>query len=107
FLYVALIFIVILAYDAYSATKFHDGFGIGVGTIVLSLNVILLGSYTFGCHSLRHLVGGRCDTLSARPVQHGLWKFFSNLNSWHMLFAWMSLFWVGFSDFYVRMCSMG
>jgi hypothetical protein len=24
-----------------------------------------------------------------------------------MLFAWISLFWVGFSDFYVRMLSMG
>ena len=28
------------------------------------LNVILLGGYTFGCHSLRHLVGGRLDQLS-------------------------------------------
>jgi hypothetical protein len=24
-----------------------------------------------------------------------------------MLWAWMSLFWVGFSDLYVRLCSMG
>jgi hypothetical protein len=24
-----------------------------------------------------------------------------------MNFAWFSLFWVSFSDFYVRMCSMG
>jgi hypothetical protein len=24
-----------------------------------------------------------------------------------MLFAWLSLFWVGFSDLYVRLCSMG
>ncbi|MEO8648182.1 MAG: succinate dehydrogenase [Acidobacteriota bacterium] len=107
FMYIALLFIVILAYDAISATHFRDGFGIGVGTLVLTVNVILLGGYTFGCHSLRHLIGGRCDTLSARPVQHGLWKFVSKLNGRHMLFAWMSLFWVGFSDFYVRMCSMG
>ena len=33
-------------------------FGIGVGTLVLAVNVVLLGVYTFGCHSLRHLVGG-------------------------------------------------
>ena len=26
---------------------------------------------------------------------------------YHMLFAWMSLFSVGFSDLYVRLCSMG
>jgi hypothetical protein len=25
----------------------------------------------------------------------------------HMLWAWLSLFWVGFSDLYVRLCSMG
>jgi len=24
-----------------------------------------------------------------------------------MLWAWLSLFWVGFADLYVRMCSMG
>ncbi len=107
FLYLALIFIVILGYDAVAATQFSDGFGIGVGTLVLSLNVVLLGGYTFGCHSLRHLVGGRCDTLSNKPVQQKLWQWVSVLNRRHMLFAWMSLFWVGFSDFYVRMVSMG
>ena len=47
-----------LRYDAIKAFWFADGFGIGVGTLVLSLNVILLAGYTFGCHSLRHLVGG-------------------------------------------------
>jgi hypothetical protein len=24
-----------------------------------------------------------------------------------MLWAWMSLFWVGFSDVYVRLCALG
>lgn len=107
FLYVALLFIVILAYDAIAATQFADGFGIGVGTLVMTINVILLASYTFGCHSLRHLVGGRCDTMSNKPVQHKLWQWVSKLNGKHMLFAWLSLFWVGFTDFYIRMCSMG
>lgn len=113
FLYVALIFIVILAYDAWLATRFTDAasgvssFGLGVGTIVLTINVILLGGYTFGCHSLRHLVGGRCDELSKKPVQMGAYKCVSGLNRRHMLFAWLSLFWVGFSDVYVRLCSMG
>jgi hypothetical protein len=107
FLYLALLFIVILAYDAYEAFHFADGFGIGVGTIILVMNVILLGSYTLGCHSLRHLVGGRNDTLSNKPVQHTLWRWVSALNGKHMMFAWFSLFWVGFSDVYVRLCSMG
>lgn len=107
FLYLAIIFIGILTYDAIAATQFSDGFGIGVGTVVLSLNAVLLAGYTFGCHSLRHLVGGGCDVLSDKPVRRWLWNWVTKLNRRHMLFAWLSLFWVGFSDFYVRMVSMG
>ena len=104
---VVVVLALLLAVGASLATQFDDGFGIGVGTIILAINVILLGSYTFGCHSLRHLVGGRRDTISDRPVQHKLWQWVSVLNRRHMLFAWLSLFWVGFTDFYIRMCHMG
>jgi len=112
FLYLALIFLVILSYDAYKALWFEtaDGgrtLGLGVGTLVLTINVVLLGSYTLGCHSLRHLVGGGLNRLSGRPVRKASYSCVSCLNRRHMLFAWMSLFWVGFSDLYVRMCSMG
>jgi len=107
FLYFALLFLVFLAHDAYKATQFPNGFGIGVGTLVLTLNFVLLASYTFGCHSLRHLVGGMFDVLSRRPVRKKLYECVSCMNRRHMLFAWMSLFWVAFSDLYVRMCSMG
>jgi len=112
FLYLALLFLIILAYDAIEGMFFVgvDGrrhFGIGVGTLVLVVNVILLSSYTFGCHSLRHLVGGRCDQLSDKPIQQTAWKCVNKFNRRHMLFAWLSLFWVAFSDIYVRLCSMG
>ncbi len=113
FLYLALVFLVILASDVWHALWFTDPatgeatFGVGVGTIVLALNVVFLGSYTLGCHSLRHLVGGRLNKLSRRPVRRGAYSCASCLNRRHMLFAWMSLFWVGFSDLYVRMLSMG
>jgi|ERR1035437_588574 hypothetical protein len=112
FLYLALIFILVLTYDALQAMWFADAsgvrhFGIGVGTIVMVINVCLLGSYTFGCHSLRHLIGGRCDEISKRPTQFAAYKCVSGLNRRHMLFAWLSLFWVGFTDIYVRLCSMG
>src|SRR6185369_14428724 len=112
FLYLALIFILILSYDALEAMWFpgSDGrrhFGIGVGTLVLIINVVLLGSYTLGCHSLRHLVGGGCDVLSDKPARSTAYRCVSGLNRRHMLFAWMSLFWVGFTDIYVRLCSMG
>ena len=112
FLYLALVFLVLLSYDAVVSYFFTraDGtktFGIGVGSLVLTINPILLGSYTLGCHSLRHLVGGRHDRMSEHAVAEKAYSCVSCLNRKHMLFAWMSLFWVGFTDVYVRLCSMG
>jgi hypothetical protein len=113
FLYVALIFLVILSYDVWKALWFTDPatgrttFGIGVGTLVLAVNVVLLASYTLGCHSLRHVVGGHLDRLSGHPVRHACYAGCSRLNRRHMRYAWMSLFSVAFADLYVRMCSMG
>ena len=84
-----------------------QSFGIGLGTIVLVVNVILLGGYTLGCHSLRHLVGGYLDQLSRAPVRKKTYDCVSCLNRGHMRWAWMSLFWVAFSDVYIRLCAMG
>ena len=72
-----------------------------------SLNAVFLGCYTFGCHSLRHLVGGVLDVMSGRPVRKTAYACVSCLNRWHMNWAWVSLIWVGFTDLYVRMCAMG
>ena len=113
FLYLALGFLVFLSHDVWKAMWFIDPatgeetFGLGVGTLVLALNVILLGGYTLGCHSLRHLVGGYLDLLSRAPARRSAYRCVSCLNRRHMLWAWMSLCWVGFSDIYVRLCSMG
>ncbi len=107
FLYVAVLFIVMLAYDALAAFWFADGFGVGVGSLVLTVNVVLLAGYTFGCHSMRHLVGGRLDCVSAKPTCLTLYKGCSALNRRHPLWAWMSLVSVMFADVYVRLCSMG
>jgi hypothetical protein len=81
-----------------------------VGSLVLTLNVVLLTLYLFSCHSLRHLVGGKLDCFSCVSFGHArntTWKGLSSLNGHHMLFAWISLFGVGFADFYVRMVSSG
>jgi hypothetical protein len=113
FLYLALLFIVILLHDAWKAMWFTNSttgavsFGIGIGTIVLTINAVFLGGYTLSCHSLRHLVGGGCDQLSKMPIRQKTYSCVSCLNRRHMLWAWMSLFWVAFSDIYVRLCSMG
>ena len=71
------------------------------------VNPILLGCYTLGCHSLRHLVGGRIDEMSKSPVRKQSYDCVTCLNKKHMMWAWFSLFWVGFTDLYVRLCSMG
>jgi hypothetical protein len=107
FLYLALVFLVLLAHDVWDAFWFEGHFGIGVGTLVLLTNVVLLSCYVFGCHSLRHLVGGLRDRLSAAPLQTRAYDCVSCLNRRHMMFAWLSLFSVGFADLYVRLCSMG
>jgi len=112
FMYIALLFLVFLARDVWKALWFDNGaggteFGIGVGTLVLALNVVLLTCYTLGCHSLRHAVGGFLDQLSRHPVRKTAYDCSSCLNRWHMKWAWMSLFGVAFADLYVRMCSMG
>lgn len=112
FMYIAVVFIGILGYDAWKAMWFADSsgvehFGIGIGTIVLTLNVVFLASYTFGCHSLRHLIGGFLDEPSKKPLCSKGYSCVSCLNKRHMMWAWISLFWVGFTDVYVRLCATG
>jgi len=119
FLYLALAFLLLLFYDAFKAFFFlttdaggdpHGPreFGVGIGSLVLLINPILLGGYTFGCHSLRHIIGGRKDCLTdCSKARQGAYEGVSCLNRKHMLFAWMSLFWVGFTDAYIRLCSTG
>ncbi|MGH7477458.1 MAG: succinate dehydrogenase [Longimicrobiales bacterium] len=113
FLYIALLFLLVLSYDVWRAMWFEDPatgaarFGIGVGTLVLAVNVVLLGGYTLGCHSLRYLIGGRLAQLSRHPIQHSAYRGVSCLNRRHMSWAWFSLVWVAFADIYVRLLSMG
>jgi hypothetical protein len=110
FMYVAVIFLAFLWHDAIEAFIFPTGFGIGVGTLVLLVNVILLSLYFSSCHSVRHLFGGKLDCFSCVQfggARHTTWKKLSFLNEHHMLFAWASLFSVGFADFYVRLVASG
>jgi hypothetical protein len=107
FLYLALLFLCFLGWDAIKSFWFANGFGVGVGSLVLTLNVILLGGYTLGCHSFRHLVGGFKDRMAASKTQKNIYDCVSCLNGQHPYWAWFSLFWVAFSDVYVRLCAMG
>jgi hypothetical protein len=111
-LYFAILFILILASDAWRALWFKgtDGakhLGLGVGTVILILNPILLSLYTFGCHSFRHLIGGGKDVLSTSPKRKSCYDCVSALNKRHMIWAWISMFYVAFVDLYIRLCSAG
>jgi hypothetical protein len=110
FMYLSLVFLVVLFLDFVHACIWPNGFGLSVGTLVLLSNVTLLGLYTFSCHSLRHLIGGKIDCYSCVAFghsRHKLWKGVSTLNRKHMVFAWTSLFMVAFADFYIWMVSLG
>ena len=110
FLYAALIFLIILWYDAIRAFWFDGRFGVGAGSLVLSTNIILLTLYTFSCHSLRHIAGGNVDCFSCVSFgdpRRTTWRGLSFLNEHHMLFAWLSLFSVGLADLYIRLVASG
>jgi hypothetical protein len=102
-----------LSYDVWLATKWANPntgemeFGIGVGTLIMLVNVVLIAGYTLGCHSLRHLFGGRRDEVSKAPISEACYRCSSALNGRHMMFAWLSLFSVGLTDAYIRLCSLG
>jgi hypothetical protein len=105
--YVAVLFIVMLTWDAIIAFRFPNGFGIGVGTLVMWINVIFLAAYTFSCHSCRHVCGGHVNVFSKTPARYGLWRFLTRLNEQHPVYAWLSLFSVALTDLYIRLVSMG
>jgi len=116
FLYFALVFLVLLSIDVGHACLWPSpegegfSFGISVGTLVLAANTTLLTLYTFSCHSLRHLVGGRLDCFAQSSVgqtRYRLWSWTTFLNKNHMAWAWASLIVVGFADFYVWMVASG
>ena len=113
FLYIALLFLAVLSHDVYKALWFTDPvtgqttFGIGMGTLALAANVTLLGGYTLGCHSMRHVIGGYRDRLSRSPARKVAYDCSSCLNRAHMRWGWGSLLTVAFADLYVRLCSMG
>ncbi len=110
-MYVALLFLVILWKDVVLAVVgWKDGVHVGVGTLVMLVNVLLLSGYTLGCHSFRHFIGGGVNSYSKAAlgnVRHRLWKLVTVLNERHQPLAWASLFGVGLTDLYIRMVATG
>ena len=116
FLYLAFIPLFFLWVDAFAAfANVDEATGvahprIAFGVVLFLLNVTLLTGYSFSCHSLRHIVGGRLDCFSCtrrQRARYEAWRWLSFLNRHHMAFAWSSLITVTFADIYVRLLAAG
>ena len=108
--YVIFVQVLILVFDVVVAFDFGGRFGIGLGTVLMVVNLVLLAGYTFGCHALRHLAGGELDCFSCSRVARArwrLWKGVTVLNIRHDRWAWASLFSVWFTDAYIRLLMSG
>jgi hypothetical protein len=109
-MYLAVAYIFILGYDAVNAFSQAGRLYLGIGTLIMAANVVLLAGYTFSCHSLRHLVGGGIDCFSCVRFgrqRHATWRFITGLNQNHPNWAWLSLFSVAGVDIYIRMINAG
>src|SRR6266571_7423071 len=71
FFLIALAFNVLNTWDLVQAFRGPDGsFGLGLGTLIMGVNVVLLWAYTLSCHSCRHITGGRLKHFSKHPARY-------------------------------------
>jgi hypothetical protein len=108
FFFMAVIVGILLSYDVVQAFRGPDGtFGIGLGSLIMLANVVLLWGYTLGCHSCRHITGGRLKNFSKHPVRYWFWTKVSWLNGRHMQFAWVTLGTLMLTDLYILLLASG
>lgn len=114
FMYSALLFIPILwwgaAHGFYNtsgeAEGLEQGWGIGLGSILLVINAFLLMMYSFSCHSLRHFVGGGLNCFSCTKwtkTRKRAWDYVTIWNMRHRAWAWSSLVVIVATDLYIRL----
>ncbi|MBA3309448.1 MAG: hypothetical protein H0U28_05225, partial [Nocardioidaceae bacterium] len=109
FWYAAVAVVAVLTFDVVLAFRNaeHEWGHMGLGTLILLVNVVLLWIYTLSCHSCRHIVGGQLRHFSKHPLRYKMWTWVSKLNRSHALYAWLSLFSVAIADFYVYLLATG
>jgi hypothetical protein len=108
FFLLAVLLSLVNSYDAIRAFQGKNGgVGIGLGTVIMVINVVLLWSYTLGCHSCRHIIGGRLRSFSRHPMRYKGWTLVSWLNARHMQFAWTTLGTLLITDLYIALVASG
>ncbi len=109
FFYAAVLVSCVLTFD--TVLTFRDTSGewghVGLGTLIFVVNIVLIWGYTLGCHSCRHVIGGRLRHFSKHPVRYRAWTLVSRLNANHPRWAWYSLFSVALTDLYVYLLATG
>ncbi|MEZ0579398.1 hypothetical protein [Nocardioides sp. MH1] len=107
FWYAAVVVGLILTWDVVlafgPAPGESGGVHMGLGTVLMAVNVALIWLYTLSCHSCRHIVGGRLRHFSKHPVRYKMWTWVSKLNGNHPRYAWYSLFSVALVDLYITL----
>lgn len=108
FFYFAVVVLLINLYDAVLALQPRSGgFGVGLGSVIIWVNVLMLAAYTLSCHACRHTVGGRIKHFSRHPIRYRMWTWVSRMNVRHGTYAMISLFTVIFTDAYIMAVSAG
>jgi hypothetical protein len=111
FWYATLVVALILTWDVVlafgPAPGEPDGIHMGLGTVLMLINVAFIWLYQLSCHSCRHIVGGRLRHFSKHPVRYQLWTWVSKLNKRHAQYAWCSLFSVALVDLYIFLLASG
>ena len=71
FMYFALALVALHWYEMVHALFYDGGIYLGVGTAILLVDTLALSFYVFGCHSLRHLIGGGKRCMTSAPKKNG------------------------------------
>jgi hypothetical protein len=119
FVYVAILISILNTYSAVISFMPHtvlaDGvaaegprhFGFGLGSLILTANVVFLWGYTIGCHACRHIVAGRLNNFSKHPLRYRMWGLVTKLNNKHMQLAWTTLGTLVITDLYIALVAGG
>lgn len=107
FLFLAIIFVPIHWLHALRGLFWNEGFGVGLGSLILIADSLFLTLYVLSCHSFRHFSGGKIDMYSQNVSRYSFWKFVSSLNKNHGFFFWASLISVVVADLYIRLLAAG
>ena len=74
----------------------------GLGSLILFVNAALIWGYTLSCHSCRHIIGGRLQHFSKRPIRYKLLDVGVQAQREPHAVGLVFAVWLALTDFYVR-----